>query len=73
MANLIERLVEAGHRYTAWDFADFKICLIMGGILLGAYFPMFFSRWIIVVWVVFAVTLLILLIRTIRYLRKRKD
>jgi len=70
---LIKRSLDAAHRFTAWDYAFFKICLLALGIIFGAYFSSFFLKYISIVWIVFAVTWVILIIQVIRYFKKPKD
>lgn len=52
MASFVKKLVDAAHRFTAFDFAVFKLTLLSAGILLGAYFSPFFLQNITVVWIV---------------------
>lgn len=52
MANVFKKLVDAAHRFTAYDFTIFKLTLLSAGILLGAYFSRFFLENITIVWIV---------------------
>ncbi len=70
MKTLLNRLMDAAHRFTAMDFAIFKICLLCMGILLGAYFSSFFHAYIVIVWIVFVVTWLSMLFLVGRYMKK---
>ncbi len=68
--NIITKLRNAASRFSVTDFAVFKICLIVIGVLLGAYFSAFFMRHIAVVWIVAAVTYIAIMIRLIRNYRR---
>lgn len=70
MKNFINKLVNAAHQFTGLDFAIFKICLLTIGILLGAYFSVFFLKYISIIWVVAIVTWCILIIKVIRYYKR---
>lgn len=70
MSNIIQNLVNAAHRFTAVDFAIFKICLIAIGILLGAYFSPFFLCCIPVVWIIAILAWVIMIVQVVRYYRK---
>jgi uncharacterized membrane protein len=71
MSNLVKRLVDAAHHFTALDFSILKIYVVTVGILLGTYFGSFFLNYIMVVWLVAVVTWIILIVRTIRYCKKK--
>ncbi len=73
MSNAIKNLVNTARRFTAADFAVFKICLLAVGILLGAYFSAFFLKYITVVWIAAAITALTLIIQVIRYFKRPKN
>lgn len=73
MENLIKRLVNAAHQFSAVDFAVFKICLVAIGVLLGAYFSAFFLRYIPVVWFIAVIAWLILMVQVVMYLKKPKE
>lgn len=65
-------MLDAARRFTGFDFAIFKICLLSIGILLGTYFANFFQSWIVIVWIVAVLTIVILWITTLRNMRKPK-
>lgn len=52
MRTLINNLMDAAKKYTFWDYAFFKTCLIAVGIILGAYFSQFFLKYISIVWII---------------------
>ncbi len=72
MSNVIQRLVNAAHRFTAVDFAVFKICLITIGILLGAYFNSFFLSYIPVIWIIAILSWVLLMVQTVRHYRNHR-
>ncbi len=59
-------MMKAVRKFTALDFAIFKICLCAIGVLLGAYFSAFFLKHICIVWIIAVVCYVILMIRLIR-------
>lgn len=65
--------MNAARKFTAADFAVFKICLLTIGILLGTYFSSFFIEYITIIWIIAAIAYAILMIQVIRYCRKSKD
>ena len=67
MGNFIKNALHAVRQFTVVDFGVFKIYLVCVGILFGAYFSTFFLQYIAVVWGIAIITLIILLIRLIRY------
>ncbi len=70
MRNFINTMLQRTHRYNLWDFGAFKITLIAVGILFGAYFSKFFSDSIIYVWIIFVVTYLFVMYKTLVAYRK---
>lgn len=72
MKKLILRLLEAARHYTAVDFGIFKICLLSVGILLGTYWAKFFLKYRSIVWIIAILALVIVLIETIRYMKRSR-
>ena len=64
MRSYIEYAMSAVRKYTVWDFAWLKITLISLGILLGTYFADFFLHYTVALWIIFAVSYLLILYRT---------
>ena len=67
MGNFIKNALHAVRQFTVVDVGVFKIYLISVGILFGVYFTPFLLKYIAVVWGIAIITLIILLIRLIRY------
>lgn len=42
--------------FSFWDYAIFKLCIASIGIILGAYFYVFFLKYIAFVWIIFIIT-----------------
>ncbi len=72
MANFISRMLDVAHRFTAFDFAIFKLCLLSIGILLGTYFWDFFLRFLTEVWIIAVIALIYLLVQTFSNLPKKR-
>lgn len=53
MSVMINRMLEAARNYNIWDYGFFKICMICLGIILGAYFAVFFMNHISFIWILF--------------------
>lgn len=70
MNNFIKNLLNAARRFTATDFAVFKICLLSIGILLGSYFSCFFQNYVSVLWIVAVIAWLVLMVQIIRYYKR---
>ena len=64
MKKFIARILKKAQRYTLWDFACLKLCLITLGIALGAYFSSFFMHWFFVICCIFALSWLRIMWRT---------
>lgn len=64
MKTLIERLLEAGHKYTVMDFGCLKITLFFCGILVGTYFSNYFLNHTLFLWIVFILSYLWIMYRT---------
>ncbi len=64
MKALLERLLDAGHKYTVLDFGCLKCTLLFCGILVGAYFSDFFLKHILFPWIVFILSYLWIMYRT---------
>lgn len=56
MKKWINYLMAQARRYTVVDFAFLKLALLSAGILLGSYFAAFFQSYILIVWIVAAVS-----------------
>ena len=56
MKSLVEKLMDKARRFSAVDYAMFKVTLLSVGVLFGAYFSSFFLSVIGFVWVVFVVS-----------------
>ena len=50
MKKFIDSVMKATKKYTTWDFALLKICLVAIGILFGVYFIGVFEKYINLVW-----------------------
>lgn len=64
MNTFIQRALKATRNYTVMDFACLKITLVFLGILLGAYFSVFFLNHTVFLWVVFIVSYFYIMYRT---------
>ena len=64
MRELIKKVMGATKYYTVWDFGFLKVCLFSLGLLFGIYFSQFFSSYMAVVWVAFAVSYAFIMYRT---------
>ncbi len=71
MSNLIKNLVNAARRFSGMDFAIFKVCLLTIGILLGAYFSDFFTKYILEVWIIAIAAWIILMGQIVRHYKSR--
>ena len=67
MSNFIKNMTDAARKFTAGDFAIFKIYLVAVGVLIALYFSDFFLRYITIVWIVAVVALVYILIKLARY------
>ena len=67
MSNFIKNMTDAARKFTAVDFAIFKIYLVAVGVLIALYFSDFFLRYITIVWIVAVVALVYILIILARY------
>lgn len=67
MCNFIKNSLDLVRKFTAVDFGVLKIYLISIGVLLGVYFSAFFVKYISVVWIIAAITFIIILVRLARY------
>jgi hypothetical protein len=56
MKKFIDKAISAARKFNGWDFVCFKIVLIAGGILLGAYCASFFLSIIYLIWIFFIIT-----------------
>lgn len=70
MKDFLNNMLERTKSYNLWDFSALKIALVAVGILLGAYFSKFFLYNIVIVWVVFVVTYLFIMYKTLVAYRK---
>lgn len=65
MNAFLQRALKAARKYTIMDYACLKITLLAFGILLGAYFANFFLGHTFFLWVVFILSFLWILYRTL--------
>ena len=71
MSNFFNNMVNTGRKFTAIDFAIFKICLLAVGALLGVYFTTFLSEYLSIIWIVAITTYVAIMVQVVRYYRKR--
>jgi small multidrug resistance family-3 protein len=64
MKNLINKVLKSTHNYNIFDFGCLKISLMSFGILLGAYFSKFFLTNIVLIWIIFIVSYLLIMYKT---------
>lgn len=64
MKKFLTKILKRAQRYTLWDFACLKLCLLALGIALGAYFSAFFMQWLFVVCTIFVLSWLWIMWRT---------
>jgi uncharacterized membrane protein len=64
MKGFMDKAFHAGRKYTALDFAIFKLCLISLGILAGAYFAHFFLNLTTLLWIIFILSYIFVMYRT---------
>ncbi|MEQ8201030.1 MAG: hypothetical protein ABRQ24_06390 [Syntrophomonadaceae bacterium] len=70
MGDFIERVRKAASKYTVMDFGCLKIAVLCAGILLGVYFPVFFSGYTTLLWIILILSWLWIMFRTfIKYIR----
>lgn len=65
MITFLKRLLNVAREYTILDFACLKITLLACGLLIGAYFSEFFLNHTFFLWVVFLVTFIWIMYRTL--------
>ena len=65
MKKLINKLLGAAKNYTVLDYSLLKISLISLGILIGTYFSNFFSNYTSLLWIIFLVSYIWIIYRTI--------
>lgn len=65
MKKLIEDMLKAVRKYNIWDYGWLKMALCSFGILLGAYFSEFFLRYITVIWILFFVSYVWIIYKTL--------
>jgi hypothetical protein len=53
MENWIAKVLTAVKKYTVWDLGWLKIAVLSFGLLLGAYFPLFFLSIAGLLWLIF--------------------
>ncbi len=70
MKNFINNMLKRTQKYNLWDFSALKITLVAAGIILGAYFSEFFLGNIGIVWIVFVVTYVFIMYKTLVAYRK---
>ncbi len=65
MSKFIEQVMSSVREYSFWDYMWFKTGLISFGIILGSYFSAFFLDYIFVVWMLFLITTIFIIYRTV--------
>jgi len=66
MKKLINRALNSTKNYTVFDFGILKITLVSVGILLGAYFSKFFLSNILLVWIIFIISYVVIMYKTFK-------
>lgn len=69
MLHMIEKVMEAGRKYTAVDYGFFKFLMISFGILLGIYFAQPILNIIWLVWVILIVSAIWVFYKTYKYMK----
>lgn len=64
MGNFIQRVMKAASQYTVMDFGCLKMAVLCAGILLGTYFPVFFSGYTTLLWIILIFSWLWIMART---------
>jgi len=49
------------HTLTWWQLGLLKLCMLAGGIAIGAGWPHLFAEWVTALWMIFAITALYLI------------
>ena len=70
MKKFIDNMLQRTRKYTLWDFGALKVALVAVGVLFGAYFSKFFLDNIVIVWIIFVVTYLLIMFKTLVVYRK---
>ncbi len=70
MKNFINNMLQRTRKYNLWDFLALKITLVSFGIIFGVYFSKFFLDNIAIVWIIFVVTYLFIMYKTLVAYRK---
>lgn len=65
MKRLIDRMLQAARQYNLWDYGCLKIALFTLGIIFGAYFSKFFLSFISVIWILFIITYVWIIYKTL--------
>ena len=65
MRKFVDQIMAAVKEYSFLDYVWFKTELIFLGIILGTYFSSFFSDYIIFVWIIFILSLILTIYRTL--------
>lgn len=65
MKKLINKLMKSATNYNVWDYAWFKVTLCSLGVLLGACFSQFFLKYISIVWVIFIISYVWIMYKTL--------
>jgi hypothetical protein len=68
MRTFLSKLLDSARKYTIMDYGFLKITLISFGILLGTYFSKFFSSYTILLWIIFIVSYIYIIYRTIKHI-----
>ncbi|ADH98246.1 hypothetical protein [Salisediminibacterium selenitireducens] len=65
MTAWIQQIFNATKRYTVWDFALLKLCLIAMGILIGMYFSSQLASVTALIWGAFLVSYAVIVYKTL--------
>lgn len=68
MRNFLSKLLDSAKKYTLMDYGCLKITLISLGILLGTYFSKFFLSHTRLLWIIFIVSYICIIYRTIKHM-----
>ena len=68
MRTFLSKLLDSARKYTIMDYGFLKITLISFGILLGTYFSKFFSSHTLLLWIIFTVSYIYIIYRTIKHM-----
>jgi hypothetical protein len=69
MKDILYRLLDASRKFSLWDFGFLKIALFSAGILFGAYLSKFILSLTSLLWIIFIVSYVWVLYKTIKYIK----